>query len=167
MEQYKIEKKINAPASKAWSILDDFGNIYRFSPGVAASSLLDGPQEGVGAQRKCEFYDDAGYFIEAISAREEGKSMRVDVVEMHLKQQAPIEKFYVDFEVSPETSSTCLVTATGHYEAKGIFGKILNALILRKKLREALASVIDGLELHIDTGAEIGPNLKPLTVSSE
>jgi hypothetical protein len=167
MQQYKIEKKINAPASKVWAILDDFGNIYRFSPGVATSSLLDGPQEGVGAQRKCEFYDDAGYFIEAIGTREEGKSIRVDVVEMHLKQPAPIEKFYVDFEVSPETSSTSFVTATGHYETIGISGKILNALVIRKTLRKALASVIDGLALHIETGAEIGPNLEPLNVSSE
>ncbi len=163
MQQYKVQRTIPAPKSKIWSLLDDFGNIHMFSPGVSASSLLEGPNQGVGAKRKCEFYDGAGHFIESVGAREEGKLLRVDVDEMQLKQEPPIKNFQIFFELSSGPDSGSLVTATGHYETIGLLGKIMNVLIIRKKLRKGVMSVLDGLALHIETGAEIGPNLKVLT----
>jgi len=40
MAEISLSKTVNAPAGQVWASWDDFGNIYKFNPGIAASKLL-------------------------------------------------------------------------------------------------------------------------------
>ena len=43
----------------------------------------------------------------------------------------------------------------------GIFGKIMDVLVMRMAMRSTFNKVLKGLELHVETGELIGKNGKP------
>ena len=44
MPTFTITRQITAPVETVWAVLDDFGDIQRWNPGVASSALTsDGP----------------------------------------------------------------------------------------------------------------------------
>ena len=49
METINVKKVIDAPVEKVWESWDDFGNIYKFNPGINASRLLGEDSTGIGA----------------------------------------------------------------------------------------------------------------------
>ena len=62
-------------------------------------------------------------------------------------------------EIGPHRSN---VNIQMEYTPKwGIFGKILNALVLRFVLQSTFKKVLTGLQTHLETGKLIGKNGKP------
>ena len=49
----------------------------------------------------------------------------------------------------------------------GIFGKILNVLVLRFALQSVFKKVLTGLQTHLETGKLIGKNGKPTPYLSQ
>lgn len=56
MARLTVARRIDAPIDEVWKSWEDFGNIYRFNPGLKHSYLLSDPDRptGVGSERQCD-----------------------------------------------------------------------------------------------------------------
>ncbi len=54
MGEISRKVKINSPVEQVWEVVAQFGDIYKFSPGVPNSHLTSEQSGGVGATRHCD-----------------------------------------------------------------------------------------------------------------
>ena len=55
--QFTINKRLGLPAEDVWCNFADFSGVAHFHPYVETADQLSEQNEGVGARRKCNFYD--------------------------------------------------------------------------------------------------------------
>lgn len=78
--------RVNLPATKAWTVLDDFGGIERYAPTIKCSPILTEKPTGIGARRQCEFHT-GGSLIEEIVDYKDGESMTLELSDHRMPQQ--------------------------------------------------------------------------------
>ena len=155
---------INAPSSKIWAALSDFSNIQMFHPNVKDVDQLSEVDRGIGAARRCNFYN-GGSAVEKITAwDDERRSFTCTVTEISAPIKDITSSMWVE-EIDPHRSKV-------HIEMEytptwGIFGKILNVLVLRFALQSTFKKVLTGLQTHLETGKLIGKNGKPTPYLSQ
>ena len=97
MPEFTVTRQINAPVGKVWKVLDDFGDIQRWSPGVTASNLTsEGPVKD-GTTRHCDFAPLGGV-NERIEKYEPNKRLTVNLYETF---KLPISSAIADFNIAP------------------------------------------------------------------
>jgi ribosome-associated toxin RatA of RatAB toxin-antitoxin module len=154
MSQINVEKTIDAKTDKLWSIIDDFGGVHRFHPQVETSDILNGQDSGIGAERECVFYDGTRV-SEVVSDQRDGEYQAVTVIAGNL----PLRNVKAVLSLSQTADGKTKVQATIDYQPKyGVFGKVMNALLIRPKFTKILGHVLETLEVHAKTGALIGKN---------
>ncbi len=158
MPTEKFTLSINAPSSKIWAALSDFSNIQKFHPNVQDVDQLSEVDRGVGAARRCNFYS-GGSAVEKITAwDDERQSFTCTVTEL----VAPIKDITSSMWVEEIDSHRSKVRIEMEYTPRwGIFGEILNVLVMRFAMKSTFNKVLKGLELHVETGELIGKNGKP------
>ncbi len=158
MATEKFTLTINAPSSKIWEALSDFSNIQMFHPNVQDVDQLSEVDRGVGAARRCNFYS-GGSAVEKITAwDDERQSFTCTVTELVAPIKDITSSMWVE-EIDPHRSK---VHIEMEYTPKwGIFGKILNVLVLHFVLQSTFKKVLTGLQTHLKTGKLIGKNGKP------
>jgi hypothetical protein len=57
MHNVTVKREMNHSVEDVWKVLDDYGSVYTYNPGVKTSEILGAKQTGLGAQRECKFYD--------------------------------------------------------------------------------------------------------------
>lgn len=161
-EKYSLD--IDAPASKIWAALSDFSNIQLFHPNVKYTDQLSKMDRGLGASRRCNFYD-GGSAVESITAWDDDRrSFTCTVTEI----AAPITDVVSGMSVEKIDSSHSRVHIYMNYTVKfGVLGKILNAVVLRFVLQAVFKKTVKGLALHVATGKTIGKNGQPVTQFSK
>ena len=158
MSTAKLTRVINAPSSKIWTVLSDFSNIQMFHPNVQDVDQLSEVDRGPGAARRCNFYGGGSAVEKIITWDDERQFFTCAVTEF----AAPIRDVTARMGVESIDSDRSEVSLEMSYVPKwGIFGKILDVLMLRIAMRSTFNKVLKGLELHIDTGELIGKNGKP------
>lgn len=139
---------INTPVEKVWKVLADLEAVHFYNPTVKNARYTSSNKEGKGASRHCEVLPK-GYVKEQVIEWEENHVIGIELVE----HQWPVAFMRWRTELQPKGDAT-LVTQDLEYENKfGIFGKILNALVMRKKLDQTLTQVFQGLKEYVETGA--------------
>lgn len=130
MHTVRVDKTIDAPIEDVWSVLDDFGGVANYNPNIKASSIVDGPDAGVGATRECRF-DDGNRIEEEIVEYESKGGYTVnflDVGEFLLKTNV------VRIDVEPVGDSRTAVTMTSNFIPKyGPIGWLMGKLVMRSK----------------------------------
>ncbi len=145
-------KEIAAPASSIWSVLADFGGVHRYHPRVAKSPLLSDENSGVGAKRRCEFYDDTS-IVEEVTSWDEGRGFTVELSEISM----PLKNVTARIGVEERGADRAAVTIEMTYTPKfGPVGWLMDRMMIRRMMPKMFASVLRGLEDHVRTGQEIG-----------
>ncbi len=158
MSSQKYTHIINAPSSKIWAALSDFSNIQMFHPNVQDVDQLSEVDRGLGAARRCNFYSGGSAVEKIISWDDERQFFTCTVTEI----AAPILDVTAGMGVEKIDSHRSKVHIEMNYVPKwGIFGKILNVLVMRFAMQSTFNKVLKGLELHVETGELIGKNGKP------
>ena len=158
MSTAKLTHTINAPSSKIWTVLSDFSNIQIFHPNVLDVDQLGKVDRGIGAERRCNFYSGGSAVEKIISWDDERHFFTCTVTEI----AAPILDVTAGMRVEKVDSHSSKVHIEMNYLPKwGIFGKILNVLVLRFAMQSTFRKVLKGLQLHVETGELIGKNGKP------
>ena len=158
MPTVRATHTINASSSKIWTVLSDFSNIQIFHPNVLDVDQLGQVDRGLGAERRCNFYGGGSAVEKIISWDDERQSFTCTVTEI----AAPILDVTAGMGVKKIDSHRSEVYIEMNYVPKwGIFGKILNVLVLRFAMQSTFNKVLKGLELHVETGELIGKNGKP------
>ncbi len=151
----KLNKQIKISASKqeVWNVIADLGGVYKFNPNVSKSYYTSEKDGGIGASRICELRP-AGKVEEVAVKWDEGTgfTLRIDPLE----KAPPLKNFIVSIDITQQTTDSVLVNFDGEYSMKlGVIGKILDSVVVKSQMEKAFQDILDGLKVHIETGAEI------------
>lgn len=151
MHEVRASRVIDAPKSTVWAVLDDFGGVSKYSPGVEDSGIVDGPDTGVGAVRECRL-DGGGRIAEEIVEYDEGSSFTVNFVDMG---DFPMKENIVELAVREIEPNRTDVTMTGRFTPKfGPIGWLMAKVMMKSKLEESFGESLAGLEEYVKNETE-------------
>lgn len=139
MPEFSFTHQINAPVERVWEILDDFGDIQRWNPGVKRSSLTsDGPVRE-GSTRHCNL-KPFGAVDERIEAYEPNQHLQVRLYET---SKMPLTEAVVDFDLKPHEGGTELTISCDLTLNR--LGRLTKGVTVRQ-MRKAMGSLATGLQ---------------------
>ncbi|MBI3587488.1 MAG: SRPBCC family protein [Ignavibacteriales bacterium] len=143
------EITINAPLQKAWEVLADLEAVQHYNPMVARAKYISPNKTGIGAARHCDFKPN-GWGKERVIGFEPQKFLAIELYE----SSWPMKFMRWRTSLKPVGKHT-VVEQDLEYQLKfGILGKLLNALVMRKKLDTGIAEVFVGLKNFVESGAK-------------
>ena len=147
---------IDAPVEKVWEVLADFGEVYRWAPTVTKAYSTSENSNGRDASRHC---DVAGFgsIEETVTEWNDGREFTYSFT-----GAGPISGGYSTWSVKPQGDKTVVYTNIRYGVRFGPIGSLMNAMIIRRKLRQSLAVTLEGLKRHVKTGELIGADFRPL-----
>jgi ribosome-associated toxin RatA of RatAB toxin-antitoxin module len=154
MHKVTVKKEINHDVKSVWNVLDDFGAVHKYNPGVKTSNIIGDRQTGMGARRVCNFYDGSSLKETITQYRpDEGYSFALSEFALPLKQATS------HFKVTPLSNGNTELTITLEFEPKfGPLGWLMAKLMMRRMLTKALRGLTNGLDDHMSTARLIGVN---------
>lgn len=156
MTQIHSEIEINAPKEKVWGILADLSSAERYIANVSKSYYVSEQKEDVGARRVCEFVP-MGSVTESVAEWQDGERVTLDI--RPGKIGPPFKVANARFAVGQDGDET-VVTLTVDYALKfGPLGKLLDALLVRSRMRKAFGDVLLGLKHYSETGEIVSPSV--------
>jgi len=139
MPEFTITRQIAAPVERVWEVLDDFGDIQRWSPGVTSSELTSDGPVSEGSTRHCDFAPLGGV-NERIDKYERNRRMTVNLYETF---KLPISGAMADFNIGPHEGGTEL---TIHYSyTPNLLGRFLKGFT-DKQMRKGIGGMAKGLQ---------------------
>lgn len=138
MPEFTITSRIDAPVETVWGVLDDFGDIQRWNPGVKSSELTSSGPVAEGSTRHCDFSPFGGV-NERIDRHMPNERLTVNINETF---RLPISSAVADFGLASDDGGTLL---TLHYSyALNWLGRLTKGLT-DKRLREGISGMADSL----------------------
>lgn len=139
MPEFTITRTIAAPVETVWSVLDDFGDIQRWNPGVVASRQTSEGPVGEGTTRSCRFAPFGGV-NERIDRYEPGRRLTIDLYETF---KLPISGAVADFTIASHDHGTKL---TLHYSySLNLLGRLMRGTTARR-LQQGLGGLAKALQ---------------------
>lgn len=152
MHTVSVGETIDAPIEDVWSVLDDFGGVANYNPNIKASSIVDGPDTGVGATRECSFHDGNRIEEEIVEYESKG-GYTVNFLDVG---EFPLKTNVVQIDVEPIGDSRTAVTMTADFIPKyGPIGWLMAKLVMKSKFEETFNEVLEGLESYVQTGQKV------------
>jgi len=143
--------QINAPKSKVWEIVSDFGNVSRWGPLVTQSATLSQNNKGLGAERSCEVLQ-LGRITEKVIGWDEGNSITIDV-----KGVPGVYSLVNQSKLSGEGDQT-VVTSETEVDIKGTDEDKKG---FEEQFHGALQLTVEGLKAYAETGQKMSPPSSP------
>ncbi len=139
MPEFTITRRIDASLETVWGVLDDFGDIQRWNPGVAASALTSEGSVALGTTRRCDF-SPFGAVNERIDGYVPNQRLTVNIFEA---SKLPISDAVADFNIAPDGDATEL---TLHYRyTLNRLGRLAKGTT-DKQMRKGINGLVDGLQ---------------------
>ncbi|MGI9615983.1 MAG: SRPBCC family protein [Acidimicrobiales bacterium] len=104
MTSFVITHEIDSPPDTVWEVLDNFGYIANWSPGIRRSALTSTGPVGAGTTRHCDFVPLGGV-NERITRYEPKQRMTVHLYETF---KMPVTEAVADFQLKPGRTGTVL-----------------------------------------------------------
>ncbi len=102
MTEFTITRQIDAPVERVWEVLQDFGGIHKWSPGVKHSELTSAGAVVEGSTRHCDFAPFGGV-NERIERHELHERLTVNLYETF---KLPIANAVADFKIAEKGGGT-------------------------------------------------------------
>ena len=149
MPEFTVTRQIDAPVETVWEVLHDFGDIQRWSPGVATSELTSNDPVGEGATRQCGFAP-FGAVQEKIDLHEPNERLTVNIYDT---SKLPISDAVADFNIAPNDGGTEL---TLHYSYKlNNMGRLVKGYT-DNQMRKGIGAMATGLQQESERIATVG-----------
>ena len=139
MPQFTITRHIEAPVDVVWEILDDYGDIQRWNPGVTASALTSAGPVTEGSTRHCDL-KPFGAINERIVHYETHQRMTIAIFEA---SRLPISSAEADFELAPAGDGTQLTVNYSY--SLNLLGRLLPSYT-DKQLRKGIGALARSLQ---------------------
>ncbi len=152
MQHAGATRVLRAPIDTVWPLVADVTAVQRWHPSVKTADLLSPKPTGLGAARRCNFYDGTDVREEVVDL-EEGRRVRLRLSEFSV----PMKRLEAEVTLSPLGDGQTEATFELSYEMKfGPLGKVMGALMVRRSLVKVANTVLAGLEHHASTGEIVG-----------
>jgi ligand-binding SRPBCC domain-containing protein len=138
--------RINASPEKVWSVLASLEALERYDPGIKKSEIVSASREGSGSARKCDLAP-GGWFKEKVADWRPYESLSFELFECSL----PLRRLKHSYKLIPDGGAT-LVRQRMEYELKfGPVGKLMDAMMVRKKWDAGIKAFFAGLKRYVET----------------
>jgi ligand-binding SRPBCC domain-containing protein len=138
--------RIDATPEKVWSVLATLDALAKYDPGVSKSEIVSSAQEGPGAERRCDLAP-GGWFKERVSEWRPNEALSFELYECTL----PVRRLHHRYTLVREGGAT-VVHQRMEYELKfGALGKLLDALMVRRKWTAGIRGFLAGLKRYTET----------------
>jgi len=145
--QGSSEIVIAAPPEAVWEILEDSrANLPRMWP-MVKSCEIDG-KERVGAVRRCgvEFMGKNGHTVERCIESVPNRKLAHSIEEDSFGFSRVLSDFWFAFLLEPVEAGSTHVRVESHFEPKGLKGRIMSALMIKRKFREVRETALANLK---------------------
>lgn len=144
--QLNHEILINSSAEKVWDVLSNLERVAHYNPTVASARYVSEQKVGVGSARECQL-KPSGLVKERVVAVEEGRSITMELYE----SDWPVENMTWTTTIHPEGNAT-MVKQTMSYTPKGLIGKIMNFLMMKKNIDKTVGDIFVSLKHYVEKG---------------
>ena len=140
------EITINAPIEKLWEALSNIENLDKFDPTVKKSAALGVEKNGIGAIRKVDMKDGKNWFKDKVIEYRPNQALTYQLMNCSfpltgLKHSYTFEKIGTQIKVKQVMQ----------YRVKfGLFGKFLDALMIRKQTEAGIKKFFAGLKSYTE-----------------
>jgi ligand-binding SRPBCC domain-containing protein len=139
--------QIDATPEKVWSVLARLDALANYDPGVAKAEIVSAAKEGPGAARRCDL-TPGGWFKERVTDWRANEALSFELYECSL----PVRRLRHSYTLVREGEGT-VVRQRMEYELKfGPLGKLLDAVMVRRKWSSGIKGFLAGLKRHAETG---------------
>lgn len=144
---------IKAPRQKVWEKLSDFGNVKLMSPTISNSYLTSEQSSGINTTRHCDFTMMSASVDERIVGWDEGICLEIGFD--HWDNMPGITSMSAAFKLADEGQNTRLCAVMNYEIGRGIVGRILDEVIVRRTNSQNWENFVAGIRHHIETGEEV------------
>lgn len=136
------EITINANLESIWKILTDLELLDQFDPTVKESKLITNGKIGIGEKRRVTMLDGKNWFEEEIVQFEPGVALRYKLTDCSF----PIKGLQHSYKFETIGEQTRVKQVMEYAVKFGIFGKLLDSLVIRKQFDAGIKKFFSGLK---------------------
>jgi len=141
---------IGATPEKIWSVLASLEALDQYDPGIRKVEIVSPSKEGPGSTRRCDL-TPGGWFKEQVADWRPYQSISFELMECTL----PVRRLKHSYTLTPDGGGT-LVRQRMEYELKfGLIGKLMDAVMVRRKWDVGIKGFFVGLKHFVETGQRV------------
>jgi len=141
------EITVNSSVEKIWEALANVEMLDKYDPNVKQSTALTTNKSGLGARRKVLMRDGKNWFDEKITVFKPNEALTYQLTDCSL----PIKGLTHSYSFE-NIGTQAKVKQEMQYTVKfGLFGKLLNAIMIRKQSDTGIKKFFAGLKSYVET----------------
>ncbi|WP_298770722.1 SRPBCC family protein [uncultured Shewanella sp.] len=152
MSTVTVSQCFNTDIDTVWAQIADVTLVSNWHPSVDFADLLSRNATGIGATRRCNFYDGTNVIEEVVSLNKKHYCFTLQIREF----KGPINRFDSHWKLHSTPSGATQLTIVMDYDMKlSILGAAMNVLMIKRNMAKRLNHVMDALAHHLKTGEMI------------
>lgn len=136
------EITISAEKDKIWGMLSNLELLEKYDPTVKKSVAISPQKTGIDAKRKVDMVDGKNWFEERITEFDPGKALAFELTACSF----PIEKLKHSYSFEQVGNQTKVKQVMDYTVKFGLFGKLLDALMIKKQSDAGIKKFMFGLK---------------------
>jgi len=136
------EIMISSDSGKIWDILTDLELLEPYDPTVRKSVLISSQKARVGAARKVDMADGKNWFEERVTRFEPGNVLTIELTACSF----PVERLSHSYSFEQVGSQTKVIQVMDYTVKFGLFGKLIDALMIKKQSDAGIKKFMSGLK---------------------
>ena len=141
------EITVNASLDKVWSILTDLELLDKYDPTVMKSTLISAEKNGIGAKRRVDMLDGKNWFEEKVSVFKPNEALTYELTACSF----PIHQLKHSYSFEKAGDQTRVKQVMEYTVKFGLFGKLLDGLMIRKQSDSGIKKFFAGLKSYAET----------------
>jgi hypothetical protein len=153
------EIHVGLPRATVWEGLRDLTRAPRYVPNLTGVELMTERREGVGASRRV-FQKNGKPLDETVVEWEDGFGFKLRLHNGD-KPPAPFPEAWFDYRIADAPDGGTLFRPALIYGVSGgLFGKVMNALLIKRIALKNVRRVAENFKRHYETGEITNPAFK-------
>lgn len=141
------EITVNAPVEKIWEALTNIELLDKYDPTVKKSTALSENKSGLNAKRKVLMLDGKNWFDEKVTVFKPNEALTYQLTDCSFPI-AGLKHSYSFEKVGNQTKVKQVMEYTVKF---GLFGKLLDSLMIRKQSDTGIKKFFAGLKSYAET----------------
>ena len=138
---------ISAPIEKIWEALSEIETPDKYDPTVKKSTAISQNTKGIGAKRKVDMKDGKNWFEEHCTVWKPNEELAYELTACSF----PVHQLKHSYSFE-KAGNQIRVKQVMHYQMKfGIFGKLLDVLMIRKQSDAGIKKFFAGLKSYSES----------------
>jgi ligand-binding SRPBCC domain-containing protein len=137
---------IKAPVERIWEVLAKPDLLHKYDPTVRKSVLISNARTNLGASRRVDMLDGKNWFEEKITEYKPNNALTYELTACSF----PIHKLKHSYSFQKIGEQTRVVQEMQYSVKFGLFGKLLDALMIRKQSDAGIKKFFAGLKSYVE-----------------